>query len=127
MQRATPLTMSILCLGLVHHLPALMPLRRLSCRRLPLGPRRDSPIPYTIPLPTRTINFLLLGRHKRLHRAHPVLVLWTTLDAGERGDPVVDNDADLLAGSGVAGQHYQGERETSISGVRDEETEPGLH
>ena len=94
-----------------------MPPRRLSCRRLPLGPGWDGPITHAIPLPIRTINFLLLGLHKRFHWAHPVFVLRATLDAAERGDSVVDDDADLLARSRVAGQHYQCGRGMSVGGV----------
>ena len=56
----------------------------------------------TRPLPIRRPNNLLLPLHKRVHRAHPVLLLRAAFDAGERDDAVVHDDANLLAGEGSA-------------------------
>ena len=75
---------------------------RRASRRIPRRAFRDLPIAVTLILKVRITNDLLLRRDERINGAHSVLLRWASLDPGQRGNTVVDNDADLLAWDGRA-------------------------
>lgn len=81
----------------------MLRLRWLPSRRLPIRTLRDCPIPIAVIYPIRTGNKLLLGSDERIHRTHPILLLWASTDSGKRCYTIVDDDTNLLAGDGIAG------------------------